>query len=294
MRFKSVPRLAVTEPNVAFAPKKLVEEALVAVEFVAKKLVEVPEVLVKNPAKRLVDEAFVAKRLVVVAFVVVEFVAVNVWSVVDDVTKRLVDVAPPAMVSPPPAVLFPIVEEARTWRLERRPTEVRDEETTFDARVVPVSDPAGAEPVIFPVTFPVAVVKKRLVVLAVVAKKAVVVAFVVVANVAVNDWSVVELLASMVFAAKMPNVALVAKRLVEEAFVAVPFVAKKAVVVAFTPVKFCNVLDAFARMVFATKVPTVALVAKRFVEDAVVNVPFAAKSAVEVAFVEVELSAVKF
>jgi hypothetical protein len=53
---------------------------------------------------------------------------------------------------------------------------VRDEERTFEARVAPVSVPAGAVPVIFPVRLPVALVKKRLVVDAVVAKKFVVVA----------------------------------------------------------------------------------------------------------------------
>jgi hypothetical protein len=106
---------------------------------------------------------------------------VKFWSVVDEVTKRFVVVAPPAMVNPPPSVPFPMVDDASTWRFERRPTEVSDDARTFEARVAPVSDPAGADPVIEPTRFPVAVVKKRLVVEAVVAKKAVVVAFVVVA-----------------------------------------------------------------------------------------------------------------
>ena len=92
---------------------------------------------------------------VVVAFVPVEFVIVTV--------ARL--------------------ERPETVRLARVPTEVRDDETTFEARVVPViavpeTDPA--EPVTFPVRFPEAEVKKRLVVEAVVAKKLVVVALVVV------------------------------------------------------------------------------------------------------------------
>ncbi len=78
----------------------------------------------------------------------------------------MVVVAPPYMVNPPPSVPLPMVDEARTWRLERRPREVRDEVTTFEARVVPVKDPAGAdpdiEPVRKPVTFPmVATLAKR-------------------------------------------------------------------------------------------------------------------------------------
>lgn len=64
------------------------------------------------------------------------------------------------------------------------PTEVRDEITTFEAKVVPESEPAGAVPEIFPVKLPVrlpkALVKKRFVVDALVAKKLVVVAFVLV------------------------------------------------------------------------------------------------------------------
>jgi hypothetical protein len=72
------------------------------------------------------------------------------------------------------------------------PTLVSDEETTFEASVAPVSEPAGAEPVMFPVMFPVALVKKRLVVEAVVAKKLVVVALVPVAVVKVKFWRVEE------------------------------------------------------------------------------------------------------
>ena len=56
------------------------------------------------------------------------------------------------------------------------PTLVRDDERTFEASVVPVSDPAGALPVMFPLRFPVAEVKKRFVVDALVAKKLVEVA----------------------------------------------------------------------------------------------------------------------
>ena len=87
------------------------------------------------------------------------------------------------------------------------PTEVSEDATTFAARVVPVSVPAGAVPVIFPVRlpvtlpvrFPVPFVKKRLVVEAVVEKsvvanKLVVVAFVDVEFKKVMFWNVDEAL----------------------------------------------------------------------------------------------------
>ena len=76
------------------------------------------------------------------------------------------------------------------------PTDVNDEETTLDARVVPVRVPAGAVPVIFPVKLPVRLpvplVKNKLVVLAVVEKKFVDVELVVVELVPVNACKVVE------------------------------------------------------------------------------------------------------
>jgi hypothetical protein len=72
------------------------------------------------------------------------------------------------------------------------PTDVNDEETTLDARVVPVRVPAGAVPVIFPVKLPVPLVKKRLVVEAVVEKKLVEVELVVVELVPVKSWRVEE------------------------------------------------------------------------------------------------------
>lgn len=92
----------------------------------------------------------------------------------------MVEVAPPNMVRPPPVVPLPMVEEADDWKPFNIPTDVREEFTTFAASVVPVSNPAGAEPVMFPVRLPVRLptplVKKRFVVLAVAAKKLVVVA----------------------------------------------------------------------------------------------------------------------
>ena len=83
-------------------------------------------------------------------------------------------------VEEPRARRLPKVPRFVTVRAPRVPTEVREEVTTFEASVVPVSEPAGAEPVILPVKLPVAFVKKRFVVEALVAKKSVVVAFVVV------------------------------------------------------------------------------------------------------------------
>jgi hypothetical protein len=130
--------------------------------------------------KKLVVEELVAKKLVVVAEVPVAVVKVKFCRVVDAVTRRLVVVAPPLMVRPEPRVPPPIVEEAEDWKPERIPSEVREELTTLAAKVVPVSDPAGADPVMLPVRLPVRLptpeVKKRLVVEAVVAKKLVVVA----------------------------------------------------------------------------------------------------------------------
>jgi len=81
--------------------------------------------------------AVVAKKLVVVAEVPVALVKVTFCKVEEAVTKRLVVVAWVAV------------------RLAMVPTDVRDDETTFAARVVPVSVPAGAVPVMFPVKLPV-------------------------------------------------------------------------------------------------------------------------------------------
>ena len=60
------------------------------------------------------EDAVVEKRLVVVAEVPVALTKVKFWRVVEAVTKRLVVVACTAMVSPPPWVPAPIVEEAET------------------------------------------------------------------------------------------------------------------------------------------------------------------------------------
>jgi hypothetical protein len=107
------------------------------------------------------DEAMlVIAKLEVVAFEVVALRAVKFWRVEDADDKK-----------PPVKVERPVTESEL-----RVPTDVRDDETTLEASVVPVSDPAGAEPVILPVRFPVPLVKKRLVVEARVEKKAVVVA----------------------------------------------------------------------------------------------------------------------
>ena len=108
-------------------------------------------------------------------------------------------------------VKFCNVEEPDVRMLVRVPTEVREEATTLAASVVPVRVPAGAVPVMLPVRFPVALVKKRF------------------------D----------------------AKKFVEVAWV----------VVAFTPVKFCKVLEPLVRRVPSELAPeTLNVVAKRFVE----------------------------
>ena len=62
-----------------------------------------------------------------------------------------------------------MTRDAGTAPAIKVPMVVREEVTTFEARVVPVNNPAGAEPVMFPVKLPVPLVKYRLVVLAVVA-----------------------------------------------------------------------------------------------------------------------------
>ena len=54
------------------------------------------------------------------------------------------------------------------------------------------------------------------------------------------------------------------------------------VVVEFTPVKFCKVVEPVARIVFDVNIPVTALVALKLVEDALV-----AKRFVDVAFVVV-------
>jgi len=120
---------------------------------------------------------------------------------------------------------------------------------------------------------PLALVKKRFVVEPVVVKK-----FVVVAEVPVA------------FVKRMfVKVALVPARFVAKRFVEVALV-----VVLFAPVKFWRVVEPVTRRLESTPVPNVtdpkaAFVAKRLVEEAVV-----AKKLVVVAFVDVELSAVKF
>ena len=88
---------------------------------------------------------------------------------------------------PPVRVESPVTESE-----PKVPREVSDEVTTFEARVVPVSDPAGAEPISVPVKFPVPLVKKRFVVEAVVEKKLVVVALVPVALTKVKFCNVDE------------------------------------------------------------------------------------------------------
>ena len=193
-----------------------------------KSVVVVAAVVVACPARnkeaeRLVEDAVVANDEVEVAFVVVELSPVKFCKVVEEVTRRLVVVALPLMVNPDDVVPPPMVEDAVDWKPERIPKEVREEVTTFEARVVPVSDPAGAEPEILPVRFPVRLpvpeVKKRLVVEAVPAKKFVVVAFVVVELSPVKFAKVDDAYARILFVVKVPMVAEFAKSPVVEAWV---------------------------------------------------------------------------
>ena len=83
----------------------------------------------------------------------------------------------------------------------RVPTEVSEELTTVELRVVPVRVPAGAVPVMFPVRLPVALVKKSEV-----ANKLVVVALVEVLLREVKFWRVVELLTKSVLRVEEPVV----------------------------------------------------------------------------------------
>jgi len=149
---------------------------------------------------------------------------------------------------------------------------VSDEVTTFDARVVPVNEPAGAEPEMFPVTLPVNVpvklpvplVKKRLVVEAVVVKKLVEVLLVVVEFNPVKFWRVVEPVCKVFEKVVWPAVTL------------------------RVPVK-----EAAFEIVWPLIKPAVIAVAKRLVEEAVVENKVVAKKLVEVLFVVVELVPVK-
>ena len=220
-------------------------------------------------AERLVELAFVAKKLVVVALVPVARVKVKAWRVDEPVASK------------------------------------------FDELNVP-------ERARLP---PVAVVKKRFVVEPVVAKKLVVVAFVLVLFCAVKFWRVddprVRMFANVPTPVEVidPPLALVKKRdvldavferrvprlaLAENRFVELAVVAKKLVVVAEVPValvkvKFFRVDEPVARKFEPVTVPDDVMFPpfindpKRLVEDAVV-----AKIEVEVAFVVVELRAVKF
>jgi len=135
----------------------------------------------KVPIEPFVNTPVVANNDVEVPFVVVEFNPVKFWRVVEPVCKVFEKVVCPAVTlrvlgkvyAPAPNVPA-VTSDAGTAPLERVPIAVRDEVTTVALRVVPVRVPAGAVPEIFPVKLPVRLpvplVKKRLVVLAVVEK----------------------------------------------------------------------------------------------------------------------------
>ena len=80
---------------------------------------------------------------------------------VRSVKKPLERRAPVAPRAPVEVMLFePIARVPPRVREERVPTEVSDEARTFEARVAPVRVPAGAVPVMLPVTLPVRAPKK--------------------------------------------------------------------------------------------------------------------------------------
>ena len=111
---------------------------------------------VSEPKQSVPIEPFVntpvdAKKLVEVELVVVELRPVKFWRVDDASDKK-----PPVK-----------VERPETESEERVPTDVSDEAVTPAARVLPVNEPAGALPEIFPIKLPVAVDQKRFVVEAV-------------------------------------------------------------------------------------------------------------------------------
>jgi hypothetical protein len=201
--------------------------------------------------------------------------------VVEDVTRRFVDVAPPLMVRPPPSVPAPIVEEADDWKPERMPSEVRDEETTFEANVVPVRFAAGTVPANAPEMVPAvsvpmvaefalsAVVEAR-----VETKRLVVVAFVPVAFVKVKSCKVDEPLSRRLEKFERPPVAVSV----------VPTVRDPVRLAADDMV--CPLINPEVT-VERVAAPRFAFVEKRLVEDAVVE-----KSCVVVAFVVVLLVAV--
>ena len=129
----------VRRPVEVMAPVK----RLVKVPVVAKRLVVVADVPVALPKMRLVKFALVpkrlvAKKLVVVALVPVAFMNVKFCSVDEPVARMLPNEPAPETVSDPSV-----------------PTDVSDELTTLPAKVVPVSNPAGALPVMLPVRLPI-------------------------------------------------------------------------------------------------------------------------------------------
>jgi hypothetical protein len=231
--------VVVAEVPVAFTKVKFWR----VVEPVRRRLPKVPEPRVREPMlalvlKRLVELEVVEKKLVVVAFVVVELVAVRASVEMLFETRE-------AMV---PRVLVRMEEKKL---VEVALVEVELTAVKFWRVVEPVS---ARLPTVAVPREPVPrlkLVEKRLVEDAVVEKKFVVVAEVPVAFRKVKFWRVVEPVTKRLPKVPEPRVrepklALVLKRLVEEAVVLKKFVVVAEVPVAFTKVKFWRVEEAEA------------------------------------------------
>ncbi len=148
---------------------------------------------------------------------------------------------------------------------------------------------------------PLPVVKNRLVDEAVVAKKLVVVAEVPVAVVNVKFCKVDEALMSRLLAVRVPvRVSLPPLLVVKKKFEVEAFVEKKLVVVALVPValtkvKFCKVVEALAKKLFAvTRAVEVRLPPEAVVKNRLVVLAFVENRLVVVAEVPVALTKVKF
>jgi hypothetical protein len=225
-------------PSVPNAPKRFVDDAVVAKKVVVVAAVPVALPKRRKPRlalvlKRFVEEAKEEKLVVEVALVVVALRPVKFWKVDEPLARMLAK-----------------VPRTSTQRLV---VEAEVAEMFVVVAAVPVELPRVMKPKL-------AFVEKRFVEEAKVEKMVVEVALVVVALRPVKFWKVDEPLVRMV--AKVPrpvevmfptDAMTVAKMLVEEALVTNKFVVVALVVVAWRPVKFWKVEEPLVRMV--AKVP---------------------------------------
>lgn len=257
-----------------------------------------PEVMVRQPSviplrvreprvpeveKRLVEEAVPEKNAVEVELEVVEFTPVKFCKVLEPFTRRVAKVAAPVLRLEEKRLVDEAVPEKKLVEVEFDEVELRavkfcsvDEELASMFRKVPnpVEVKLPPEPV----------VKKRLVLDAVVAKKLVEVAEDEVELRAVKFWRVEEPETSrLASVASDDELITLANKLVEKKFVEVEFE-----VVELTPVKFWSVDEPLTRRVARVAAPVFKFDENRLVEEAVV-----AKAEVEVALVVVVLRAWK-